>query len=82
MILLSLSIAAIRYKCILACDTNTLSNNFNVVTPKDEYPMSVVEMLVDLVACFEYLSLLNGYSRYNQIFYYRGRSVENDILMP
>ncbi|XP_050888671.1 uncharacterized protein LOC127093810 [Lathyrus oleraceus] len=29
--------------------------------------MPVEEMLVDLAACFEYLSLLDGYSGYNQI---------------
>lgn len=30
--------------------------------------MPVVEMLVDSAAGFKYLSLLNGYSGYNQIF--------------
>lgn len=30
-------------------------------TPKDEYPMPVEEMLVDSVACHEYLSMLDGY---------------------
>src|SRR3954464_7320042 len=40
----------------------------NKATPKDEYPMPVAEMLVDSAAGFEYLSMLDGYSGYNQIF--------------
>jgi len=46
----------------------------NLATPKDEYPMPVAEMLVDLAAGFEYLSMLDGYSGYNQIFI-----VEEDV---
>ncbi|MCI58945.1 pol polyprotein, partial [Trifolium medium] len=30
--------------------------------------MPVAEMLIDSAADFEYLSMLDGYSRYNQIF--------------
>ncbi|XP_050888197.1 uncharacterized protein LOC127093327 [Lathyrus oleraceus] len=37
-------------------------------TPKDEYPMPMAEMLVDSAAGYEYLSMLDGYSGYNQIF--------------
>ncbi|XP_050918351.1 uncharacterized protein LOC127135753 [Lathyrus oleraceus] len=37
-------------------------------TPKDEYPMPVAEILVDSAAGYEYLSMLDGYSGYNQIF--------------
>jgi hypothetical protein len=40
----------------------------NLATPKDECPMPVAEMLVDSAAGFEYLSMLDGYSGYNQIF--------------
>src|ERR1044072_4154997 len=40
----------------------------NAATPKDEYPMPVADMLVDSAAGHEYLSLLDGYSGYNQIF--------------
>jgi hypothetical protein len=40
----------------------------NTTTPKDEYSMPVVEMLVDSAAGHEYLSVLDGYSGYNQIF--------------
>lgn len=42
--------------------------DLNAATPKDEYPMSVAEMLVESVAGFDYLSMLDGYSSYNQIF--------------
>jgi hypothetical protein len=42
--------------------------DLNLATPKDEYPMPVAEMLVDSAARFEYLSMLDGYSGYNQIF--------------
>ena len=42
--------------------------DLNAATPKDEYAMLVAEMLVDSAAGFEYLSMLDGYSGYNQIF--------------
>ena len=42
--------------------------DLNAATPKDEYPMPVAEMLVDSAAGYEYLSMLDGYSEYNQIF--------------
>lgn len=42
--------------------------DLNNVKPKDEYPMSVAEMLVDSFICHEYLSMLDGYSDYNKIF--------------
>ena len=42
--------------------------DLNSATPKDEYPMPVAEMLVDSAAGYEYLSMLDGYSGYNQIF--------------
>ena len=37
------------------------SRDFNNATPKEEYPMLVVEMFVDSTAGFEYLSMLDGY---------------------
>lgn len=40
----------------------------NVETPRDEHPTPVAEMLVDSVVDFKYLSMLDGYSGYNQIF--------------
>ena len=42
--------------------------DLNKATPKDEYLMLMAEMLVDSAARYEYLSLLDGYSGYNQIF--------------
>jgi len=42
--------------------------DLNNTTPKDEYHMPVAEVLVDSAAGFEYLSMLDGYSGYNQIF--------------
>lgn len=42
--------------------------DLNNVMPIDEYHMHVAEMLVDSVAVHKYLSMLDGYSRYNQIF--------------
>ncbi|XP_045797601.1 uncharacterized protein LOC123891747 [Trifolium pratense] len=42
--------------------------DLNNATPKDEYSMPVAEMLIDSAARFEYLSMLDGYSGYNQIF--------------
>jgi hypothetical protein len=48
--------------------------DLNAATPKDEYAMPVAEMLVDSAAGFEYLSMLDGYAGYNQIFI-----VEEDV---
>jgi len=48
--------------------------DLNNATPKDEYPMPVAEMLVDFATGFEYLSMLDGYFGYNQIFI-----VEEDV---
>ena len=42
--------------------------DLNLATPKYEYPIPVAEMLVDSAAGYEYLSMLDGYSRYNQIY--------------
>lgn len=44
------------------------SKDMNVATPKDEHPMPLAEMLVDSAAGHKYLSMLSGYSGYNQIF--------------
>lgn len=41
--------------------------DLNKATPKDEYPMPVTEMFVDSKVGHEYLSMLYGYYRYNQI---------------
>ena len=42
--------------------------DMNNDTPEDEYPMPVEEMLVDYAEGFEYLSMLDSYYGYNQIF--------------
>lgn len=42
--------------------------DLNAATPKDEYLIFVAEMLVDSAASFKYLSMIDGYSGYNQIF--------------
>ncbi|KAK2389329.1 hypothetical protein QL285_062925 [Trifolium repens] len=42
--------------------------DLNSATPKNEYVMPVAEMLVDSAAGFEFLSMLDGYSGYKQIF--------------
>lgn len=44
--------------------------DLNNATPKDKYVMPVEEMLVRSATglIFEYLSMLDGYSGYNQIF--------------
>ncbi|KAI5402796.1 hypothetical protein KIW84_050412 [Lathyrus oleraceus] len=50
------------------------ARDLNVATPKDEYAIPIAEMLADSAAGFEYLSMLDGYSGYNQIFI-----VEEDV---
>ncbi|GKV30040.1 hypothetical protein SLEP1_g38905 [Rubroshorea leprosula] len=42
--------------------------NLNLVTPKDEDPMPVANLLVDGVAYHRILSFMDGHSGYNQIF--------------
>ncbi|XP_058181448.1 uncharacterized protein LOC131299892 [Rhododendron vialii] len=42
--------------------------NLNTASPKDEYHMPVVDHLVDATAGYRFLSFMDGYSGYNQIF--------------
>nr|KYP33891.1 Transposon Ty3-G Gag-Pol polyprotein [Cajanus cajan] len=42
--------------------------DLNMATPKDEYPMSIAETMIDATAGNEIMSLLDGYSGYNQIY--------------
>ena len=42
--------------------------NLNNATPKDEYPMPMANLLVDRVAGYQILSMMDGHSSYNQIF--------------
>jgi hypothetical protein len=43
-------------------------SNLNRATPKDEYPMSVVEMLINAAAGNKILSFMDGNASYNKIF--------------
>lgn len=49
--------------------------DLNVATPKEEYQIPVVEMLVYFTARFKYLSFLDIYSGYNHIFI-----IEEDVV--
>ena len=40
--------------------------NLNLATPKDEYVMPIVNMLVDAIANNGILSFMDNYSRYNK----------------
>ncbi|KAM2867363.1 hypothetical protein COP2_023290 [Malus domestica] len=42
--------------------------NLNLVTPKDKYPMSISDLLIDAAAHHEILSFMDGHAGYNQIF--------------
>nr|KYP72862.1 Transposon Ty3-G Gag-Pol polyprotein [Cajanus cajan] len=42
--------------------------DLNMATPKDEYPMPIAENMIDAAADNEIMSLLDGYSGYNQIY--------------
>jgi hypothetical protein len=42
--------------------------DLNKATPKDEYPMSVVETLINAVAGNKILSFMDGNAGYNRIF--------------
>nr|KYP55932.1 Transposon Ty3-I Gag-Pol polyprotein [Cajanus cajan] len=42
--------------------------DLNTATPKDEYPMPIAETMIDAAAGNEIMSLLDGYSGYNQIY--------------
>ena len=41
--------------------------NLNLATPKDEYPMPIVDLLVDSSTGHQILSMMDGHSGYNQI---------------
>jgi hypothetical protein len=42
--------------------------DLNRVTPKDEYPIPVVETLINAAASHKILSFMDGNACYNQIF--------------
>lgn len=47
-------------------------SNLNNVTPKDKYPVSMTNMLIDLAARNVILNSIDGHSGYNQIFITEG----------
>jgi hypothetical protein len=49
-------------------------HNLNKATPKDEYPMSIADMLINNASGHRVISYLDGNVGYNQIF-----MVEEDI---
>jgi hypothetical protein len=51
-------------KLIICVDFRNLNN----ATPKDEYPMPMANLIVDRVAGYQILSMMDGHSGYNQIF--------------
>jgi hypothetical protein len=42
--------------------------NLNRATPEDEYPMHIVDILINNVSGNRVISFLDGNTRYNQIF--------------
>ncbi|KAM1850245.1 hypothetical protein ACFX13_014461 [Malus domestica] len=42
--------------------------NLNLATPKDEYTMPILDLLIDAAANHAILSVMDGHARYNQIF--------------
>lgn len=42
--------------------------NINIVTSKDEYPIPMIDLLIDGAARHEMLSFMDDYSDYNQIY--------------
>ncbi|KAM1972829.1 hypothetical protein FF1_019342 [Malus domestica] len=42
--------------------------NLKLVTPKDEYPMPISDLLINVAATHEILSFMDGHTGYNQIF--------------
>ena len=42
--------------------------NINMATPKDKYPIPIVDLLVDGASGYKILSFMDGHSGYNQIF--------------
>jgi hypothetical protein len=47
---------------------NNIVVSNNKIKNRGSYTMPVAEMLIDSAAGFEFLSMLDGYSGYNQIF--------------
>jgi hypothetical protein len=43
-------------------------HNLNKATPKDEYPMPIIDMLINIATGHRVISFLDGNAGYNQIF--------------
>ncbi|KAM2971647.1 hypothetical protein FF2_018438 [Malus domestica] len=43
-------------------------HNLNLVTPKDEYPMQISDLLIEAATHHDILSFMDGHAGYNQIF--------------
>ena len=41
--------------------------DLNKACPKDDFPLPNIDMIIDLIGVHEILSLMDGFSRYNQI---------------
>lgn len=44
--------------------------DFNNACPKDNFPLLMIDTMVDATTCHELLSFLDTHSRYNQILVY------------
>lgn len=51
-------------KSICVC---TNFRDLNKECPKDDFPLPNIDMIVDMIAGYEMYSLMDGFSRYNQI---------------
>ena len=40
-------------------------HNLNLATPKDEYPMPILDLLIDATANHDMLSFMDGHAGYN-----------------
>jgi hypothetical protein len=56
--------------CVIQLNVAETPNTYvlNRATPKDEYPMSVAETLINVAASNKILSFMGGNAGYNQIF--------------
>ncbi|KAI5328226.1 hypothetical protein L3X38_027623 [Prunus dulcis] len=56
--------------------------NLNEASPKDEYPMPMVDMLVDGVAHNQMLSFMDGNAGYNQIMVAEEHTHKTAFMCP
>ena len=45
-------------------------HDLNEACPKDEFPLSITDVMIDNTCGFERMSFMDGFSRYNQIKMY------------